>query len=378
MHDINSNGTIDIEDFLSILGLFADVDVDGDGVWDSQDDCLDAAACNYLASPTESCTYLDALGECGGACEGDGDGDGICDDTDYCIGLVDECGVCNGPGPLEYVIESISIQYDSIWVDQIEEWLTFEVGADTVFSYICPPFVCGSLVSYQGYDYETVQIGEQCWFAENLRATNFANGDNIPFESEDEFYDAYSPGFNPPYFETSEEFEEAYATDPYSAIGLAAYTYYDENEQLLEVYGNLYNWGSVMDPRGLCPSGWHVSSFDDWSSLELHTGLPDSENEILVGSVGVADSVGLKLRSEDLWTSPGLDLYGFNAFPGGHTSNFSKYIEYSGTWWTSSWVNGYGPGFRLMYSNSWGPLGIERSASEGAFGYSVRCIQDSE
>ena len=57
MHDINSNGTIDIEDFLSILGLFADVDVDGDGVWDSQDDCLDATACSFCES-TGACGYL--------------------------------------------------------------------------------------------------------------------------------------------------------------------------------------------------------------------------------------------------------------------------------------------------------------------------------
>ena len=113
-------------------------------------------------------------------------------------------------------------------------------------------------------------------------------------------------------------------------------------------------------------------------ALELHAGLTDSENEILVGTVGVDDSVGLKLRSEDLWTSPGLDLYGFNALPGGHTSNYSKHIEFEGTWWTSSWVNGYGPGYRLMYSNDWGAVGIIRSAAYGAFGHSVRCIQDSE
>ena len=96
---------------MSILGLFADVDVDEDGVWDSQDDCLDASACNYLASPTEPCGYLDALGECGGACEGDGDGDGICDDVDTCVGELDECGVCNGPGPTEVVIEDNQTLY---------------------------------------------------------------------------------------------------------------------------------------------------------------------------------------------------------------------------------------------------------------------------
>jgi len=137
VHDINSNGTIDIEDFLSILGLFADVDVDEDGVWDSQDDCLDATACNYLANPTEPCGYLDALGECGGACEGDGDGDGICDDVDTCVGELDECGVCNGPGPTEVVIEDIIITYDSIYLPVDDEWFVYAIEADTTFGYTC-------------------------------------------------------------------------------------------------------------------------------------------------------------------------------------------------------------------------------------------------
>ena len=112
-----------------------------------QDDCLDEIACNYLASPTEPCSYLDALGECGGACEGDGDGDGICDDVDTCVGELDECGVCNGPGPTEVVIEGITILYDSLYAEQIDEWWVFEVGADTTFSYECAPSFsqCGAL-----------------------------------------------------------------------------------------------------------------------------------------------------------------------------------------------------------------------------------------
>ena len=38
---------------------------------------------------------------------------------------------------------------------------------------------CGDPLEYQGYDYETVQIGEQCWFAENLRSQVFSNGDSL-------------------------------------------------------------------------------------------------------------------------------------------------------------------------------------------------------
>ena len=41
----------------------------------------------------------DALGVCGGSCSADADNDGICDDVDTCVGELDACGVCNGPGP---------------------------------------------------------------------------------------------------------------------------------------------------------------------------------------------------------------------------------------------------------------------------------------
>jgi hypothetical protein len=41
---------------------------------------------------------VDALGVCGGSCSADADGDGTCDDVDDCVGSLDACGVCNGPG----------------------------------------------------------------------------------------------------------------------------------------------------------------------------------------------------------------------------------------------------------------------------------------
>ena len=45
--------------------------------------------------------------------------------------------------------------------------LLTEFGADCLTE---TEFSCGNPVSYQGYDYATVLIGEQCWFAENLRS----------------------------------------------------------------------------------------------------------------------------------------------------------------------------------------------------------------
>ena len=88
--------------------------------------CIDGEACNYVIEANTdngTCLYVDECGECGGqgipmgACDCDGnildalgvcggdcmtdmDGDGVCDATDDCVGYVDECGVCNGPGAM--------------------------------------------------------------------------------------------------------------------------------------------------------------------------------------------------------------------------------------------------------------------------------------
>ena len=92
-------------------------DADADGICDDVDDCVGALdACGVCNGPGEiyecGCAdipegdcdcdgnQLDALGVCGGTCAADADADGICDDVDDCVGALDACGVCNGPGEI--------------------------------------------------------------------------------------------------------------------------------------------------------------------------------------------------------------------------------------------------------------------------------------
>ena len=96
--DGDGDGNVAITDLLGLLAVFGDTDQDADGVWDSLDDCIDLAACNYFADPSEVCQYLDVIGVCGGDCTEDDDTDLICDDVDECVGYYDECEVCNGSG----------------------------------------------------------------------------------------------------------------------------------------------------------------------------------------------------------------------------------------------------------------------------------------
>jgi len=231
-YDGNADGAVTINDLLDLLAVFGDTDTDSDGIWDSIDDCIDLTACNYANDPTEACNYIDVLGNCGGGCEGDSDNDGICDSEDDCVGVLDECGVCNGPGATEVVIESITILYDSLYAEQIDEWWVFEVGADTAFTYVCPNVFqsCGDPISHEGYDYSTVQIGDQCWFSENCRYLPEVSPSSAGSETSPYYY---------VYGYQGTDVEEAKAT----------YNY--------DTYGVLYNWPAVMT-EGICPSGWHI------------------------------------------------------------------------------------------------------------------------
>jgi uncharacterized protein (TIGR02145 family) len=352
LFDSNSNGAVDIEDFLAVLSLFSDVDSDSDGIWDSQDDCIDLEACNYAASPSEPCAFIDVLGECGGGCEGDGDGDGICDDEDDCLGVVDECGVCNGPGPTEVVIEDIVITYDSIFLPVDDEWFVYAVEVDTTFGYTCAPS-CGDPVGYQGYDYETVLIGDQCWFAENLRSENYENGDAIPSGLSESEWQSTSSGAVAVFGQGS---SNCYG---YSPDGDAC----DETWSLSE-YGRLYNWYAVDDVRGLCPNGWHVPTDGEWTVLTDH-----------LGGESVA---GGQMKTTYGWYEGGngTNSSGFSGLPGGYRLNdgYFYFAGYGGYWWSSS-PSGSDAWYRYLNFTS---ENVYRYDFNPQNGFSVRCVRDAE
>ena len=104
-------------DALEVCGGDCAADEDADGICDDVDDCVgELDACGVCNGPGEiyecGCSdipagdcdcegnQLDALDVCGGDCVADADADGICDDVDECVGELDACGVCNGPGEI--------------------------------------------------------------------------------------------------------------------------------------------------------------------------------------------------------------------------------------------------------------------------------------
>ncbi len=157
-------------DALGVCGGDCAADADMDGICDDVDDCvgaLDACGicngpgaiyeCGCSDIPAGDCdcdgNQLDALGVCGGDCAADEDADGICDDEDDCVGAYDSCGVCNGPGVLEYqeVEESCG---ELLWNDTL---LTTSGDYSMIFTL---PNGCDSAVSLDLTVHEEYQFEE--------------------------------------------------------------------------------------------------------------------------------------------------------------------------------------------------------------------------
>jgi uncharacterized protein (TIGR02145 family) len=171
--------------------------------------------------------------------------------------------------------------------------------------------------SRDGKKYKTVKIGNQTWMADNLN---------------------YQPSSGKSWC-------------------------YENNNSNCSKYGRLYDWETA---KTSCPSGWHLPSNAEWTTL--------------VNYVGGWSTAGTKLKSTSGWASSsgipaGTDDYGFSALPGGnrdYDGSFSNAGSY-GDWWTATERNsGY------AYSRDVG-YDVE-SVSEGIYdkslGFSVRCLQD--
>jgi uncharacterized protein (TIGR02145 family) len=220
-----------------------------------------------------------------------------------------------------------------------------------------PAFACGDSTLFDNYWYKTVLIGDQCWFAENLRTTVYRNGDVIPAGLTDGEWESTLAGATAVYGEGS---SNCYNDSP--DIDAC-----DEAQSLAE-YGRLYNWYAVDDARGLCPVGWHVPTDGEWTDLENY-----------ISSQGFDGSEGTALKSTYGWTEyygagNGTDDFGFSALPGGGRGYSFFGAGFDGYWWSSS-LSGGNALPRFLHFTS--PEIIWFFALPPS-GYSARCLRDAE
>jgi len=296
---------------------------------------------------------LDAIGICGGDCVIDQNENGICDLDEL------ESGTCGpescGPGTVwDEETQACIVAYPSdsnfdgcVQLNDLLDLLTAYgqcQAAEVLWS-------CGDLLEYQGYDYETVQIGEQCWFAENLRSQNYENGDAIPAALSNTEWQNANYGSVSVYGENG------------GCDNLSPNINACDTVQSLEEYGRLYNWYAVDDARDLCPNGWHVPSDIEWGVLTDYLGI----------------SVVEQMKTDYGWVggANGTNSSGFSGLPGGYRDNLSGNFFSAGSygnWWSSSpeEVNSW----FLNISND--SESVYFGAYSRFYGFSVRCIRDAE
>jgi len=155
-------------------------------------------------------------------------------------------------------------------------------------------FCVVNLTIYAQRDF--IQIDTLSWSIKNLDVTTFRNGDEIRNAK------------------SREEWIECLQN------GIPAYCDYRNDTTLGKIYGHLYNWFAIADPRGLAPKRARVSNNRDWSGLYIYTNL-GVDNWANMGLVGQ------RLRSEEGWklATPGENYFQFNLLPGGYRNENGQF-----------------------------------------------------
>ena len=213
---------------------------------------------------------------------------------------------------------------------------------------------CSSVTDYDGNVYHAVQIGSQCWMAENLRTTHYADGSAVAY-----------------------------------------YLNYNLDQT---TYGLFYTWNAVMNGasssgsnpsgvQGVCPDGWHVPSNLEWGQL---TGYMSIRSQYLCNNI--YNNISKSLASASGWGTPctgtcypcndqsANNSSGFNAFPAGFiTDSGSANYAHSGAYFWTSRTNSnnstYGVYVKIYESERDAQIYNNSSYSKN-YRMSVRCVRD--
>jgi len=195
-----------------------------------------------------------------------------------------------------------------------------------------------SVTDIDGNVYHMIIIGTQVWMVENLKTTKFNDGVSIPLITDNTAWGNLStPGYC---------------------------WYNNDGAKYKNTYGALYNWFAINSGK-LAPTGWHVPTDADWTTLINYLG---------------GDSIAggkLKEKGTSHWDSPNTGATnetGFTALPGGYRYIYgSNYLNSFASWWSSAQVNtseALSRGVYNIYTNIYSYHELK------VVGLSVRCLKD--
>lgn len=195
--------------------------------------------------------------------------------------------------------------------------------------------------SRDGRLYKMVNIGNQIWMAENLKATKLNEGTSIPNVTDE---------------------------DEWGELTSSAYCIiFNDTDDIPDTYGHLYNFHAVNTGK-LCPEGWHVPTSDDWTQLFIY-----------LGGVEIA---GAKLKEVGIeyWSSPNTGAtneVGFSALGGGFRYESGFYYGFGdyATFWTANESAPNRP-FAVWISNMGINAMLHSEFNDYNRAFSVRCLKN--
>ena len=209
----------------------------------------------------------------------------------------------------------------------------------TLYAQFNDKLTYGEVKDFEGNTYKTIQIGTQTWMAENLRTSTYSNG--LPIENIIDHieFGSYQNG---------------------------AWVHFSNNPSYNIPYGKLYNWYAVINTNQICPSGWHIPTDSEWTTLTTFLG-----GESVAGGK-------MKSTGKEYWQAPNTgatNSSGFSGLPAGSGPSDPKLgsVGSYGIWWGLIGNVAAEPAFhRLSYNNK----KIEHFNTSTSWGLSIRCIKN--
>ena len=211
-------------------------------------------------------------------------------------------------------------------------------GSDLTFTTSAPS---SQVTDIDGNVYNTVTIGTQVWLKENLKATKFNDGTAIPNITDN---------------------------TAWNGTATAAYCDYSNTLSNSSTYGRLYNWYTVAssNPKNVCPTGWHVPTDTEWTTL--------------INFLGGEGTAGGKLKETGTtyWLTPNTaatNESGFTAYGAGYRSETGTFglLTNTGFLWSSTEGGTTFAWNRYLY---YGGGIASRGDMDKHNGVSVRCMKN--
>ena len=187
-----------------------------------------------------------------------------------------------------------------------------------------------------------VAIGTQTWTSKNLDVSKFRNGEAIPLAKTNAEWELAGENMQP------------------------AWCYYENKTANGTIYGKLYNWYAVNDPRGLVPKGYHIPTDEEWT--------------ILTDYLGGEKLAGAKMKSTSGWENNGNgnNTSGYAGLPGGfrlYNGSF-LFIGFVGLLWSSSEYDDSNARNIGLSALAYDGSEFYRNHGSKQDGHSVRCLRD--